>query len=694
MDGVISWVRRSPSISLLLASFASLYFELLYIRWIPSVIHVVGFFSNLVLIASFMGLGIGVARGANSKNPERKSVYGVLCLTLILCLFLFVRIKATVPIQEHDLNEFYEARAPHLLLSLTLLLPSVYAAVLVAFVPLGELVGKYLQAFRPIKAYSLNIFGSLIGVLAFTGLSCLSLPPMVWLAVGGLILVLLSNRPMLYGALIAGTVILVAFSYRLEEERSAWKNVWTPYYDLKVFHIPSGFAALVNNFFLLTGAPVTTDPAYTLRELYQIPYAYIHPKRVLILGAGGGNDVSEALAQSADRVDAVEIDPGIIGLGRKYNVEKPYQNPKVRVFIADARTYLKNCQSTYDLIIFGTLDSHGLFSALSSIKMENFVYTQQAFEDARRLLSPSGMISLTLAFDQLWVSLRLYGVMRRVFGGPPVVYSGLATFVTILAGPAVAGKPLVNLQTMKHVPTEALSAAMAAIPESRVIPTDDWPQLFLRHHQLPNEYLIVGAVIVLLSTVAVLISFGRSFSLSPHFFFMGTGFLLLEAKSITELALTFGSTWITNAVVISSVLAVILLANLLVLRLKLMRYALWYCLLMSALLATWIVPHEWLITSRLLMQIVVSGLFTGVPVFLASVIFAISMSRLKQNQINRALSANLIGCVVGGMAEYATLIYGFRSLCLLAIIMYFLSLMAMRQELSVPATARVPETLK
>lgn len=70
---------------------------------------------------------------------------------------------------------------------------------------------------------------------------------------------------------------------------------------------------------------------------------------MLIVGAGTGNDVAGALRMGAKRVDAVEIDPMLVDLGRKSHPEKPYTNPRVSVHIDDARSFLKKTGKKYDL---------------------------------------------------------------------------------------------------------------------------------------------------------------------------------------------------------------------------------------------------------------------------------------------------------------------------------------------------------
>ena len=66
--------------------------------------------------------------------------------------------------------------------------------------------------------------------------------------------------------------------------------------------------------------------------------------------------MAAALRHGAQHVDAVEIDPVIVRLGRQYHPERPYDSPRVSVFINDARVFFNHAQRKYDLIVFGHLD--------------------------------------------------------------------------------------------------------------------------------------------------------------------------------------------------------------------------------------------------------------------------------------------------------------------------------------------------
>src|SRR3954451_665239 len=86
----------SPDVwRLLLASFLSLYVELLLIRWIPGTIHIVAFFSNLVLIACFLGLRIGMARPIAVPQAVWRTIF-----RLALTTFLFTAVNVINPLMR------------------------------------------------------------------------------------------------------------------------------------------------------------------------------------------------------------------------------------------------------------------------------------------------------------------------------------------------------------------------------------------------------------------------------------------------------------------------------------------------------------------------------------------------------------------------------------------------------------------
>src|SRR5262249_45053861 len=114
-----------------------------------------------------------------------------------------------------------------------------------------------------------------------------------------------------------------------------------------------------------------------VRDGYHVPYTLLGGPvgRALGGGAGSGNDVAVLLDRGAEHVDAVEIDPAILDIGRAQHPDRPYASPRVRAINTDARAWLNDTHETYDLIVFGTLDSMTRLSALSTVRLDTFTYT-------------------------------------------------------------------------------------------------------------------------------------------------------------------------------------------------------------------------------------------------------------------------------------------------------------------------------
>jgi SAM-dependent methyltransferase len=131
--------------------------------------------------------------------------------------------------------------------------------------------------------------------------------------------------------------------------------------------------------------------------------------KVLIVGAGNGNDVAIALARGATAVDAVEIDPRLVQIGRERHPNRPYDDPRVRVHVDDGRAFLQRTDEKYDLIVFALPDSLTLVSGASALRLESYLFTRDAIEAARDHLTADGVFTMYNSYRRTWLVDRFAG---------------------------------------------------------------------------------------------------------------------------------------------------------------------------------------------------------------------------------------------------------------------------------------------
>ncbi len=122
------------------------------------------------------------------------------------------------------------------------------------------------------------------------------------------------------------------------------------------------------------------------------------PNKVLILGAGGGSNILQALYHETEAIDAVEIDPQMIDLvGTKYAefAGNIYAKESVAVHTAEARGFVASSKEKYDLIQMAMVDSFGASSAGLQSLSENYLYTVEALQLYLQHLKPEGYLSFT-----------------------------------------------------------------------------------------------------------------------------------------------------------------------------------------------------------------------------------------------------------------------------------------------------------
>jgi hypothetical protein len=379
--------------------------------------------------------------------------------------------------------------------------------------------------------------------------------------------------------------------------------------------------------------------------------------------------VAAALRHGAEHITAVEIDPVVLRLGRQHHPERPYESDKVSVIQDDARAFLNRTAEKFDLIVFATLDAHGLLSSMANVRLDSFVYTQESLAAAKEHLAEGGLMVLSFGPFREEVQLRQYATVRSVFASEPLYFLHKNDHRTLVAGD-LAGVRLASLpKEWRRIGPEEIASKLGQSPDALTTPTDDWPHLYIRERRVPREYLVVLAGILLLSFVLVGANFRGARALDGHFFFLGAGFLLLETKSVTEFALLVGSTWQVNSLVFIVILLMILFANLLVLTvLRRLNVPVCYLLVAVCLLAAYLWPIGTWASGTGPLAYAVAGAYLGAPIFLAGMVFAFTFRRAYLGSL--ALASNLLGAVLGGTAEYLSLAYGIRSLSLLALAMY------------------------
>jgi hypothetical protein len=403
--------------------------------------------------------------------------------------------------------------------------------------------------------------------------------------------------------------------------------------------------------------------------MYDLPFRVPAGKgRALVVGGGTGNDVAAAFRNGFGQVVSVDIDPAIIAIGRRLHPEQPYRDPRAVPVVNDARAYLEQHPGErFDVVCFGLLDSHAMFSSMASLRLDNYVYTVEAMRAAWNHVAPGGALSVSFSvYAGNWISDRIVAVMTEATGHQPRVFSF----------PVQTAKTFIVTKGQTRLPSRPVIFEVPAVPatndlNSARITTDDWPFLYLRPDTFPAGYVTMLICILVMAAAGARVAFGRRLygsGFDPVLFLMGAAFLLIETRGVTDLSLLFGSTWIVNSSVFGGVLLMALAANLAVQRFQPRHLTPYFVALFAALLISYLVRPSQLLTLPLLGRGVVGGLLNALPAGVAGIIFSTLLSR--SEDATSSLGSNLIGAMAGGCLEYASIVTGLRFLSAIAIALY------------------------
>ena len=715
-------LRRFSFSALAIISLASLFLELMLVRWIASEIRVFAYFKSLPLIACFLGFGLGC-------YLTRRKICLLHALAPLLAMIVIVELPwASLRHLVVNLSGFigwfsdvhlwgrayFEGNFLWGLLSATIavvVVIALFGLIAITFVPFGQLVGLYLERSpKGILAYSVNVAASIVGIWLYTLLCFYSTRPIVWFTILGVGLTAFvwpsaRHRKLVAGSFAAMIALFVSGEYRAHwwgEE--SWKGSrpdiyretpgtpivhWSPYQKLTLVPLLNDgeakrFVLNTNDSWYQEVSNLTPEVVARRPELneldvplqfhrYNLPYRfYPNPPEVLIAGAGMGNDVAAALRNGAGHVTAVEIDPLIYENGKAFHPERPYSSDKVTVHVDDARAFIQKTDKTYDLVVYSILDSHTTSSHYTNIRLDNYVYTLESMRKTRSLLKPNGVFALSFSSERPWFAGRLRDIVMEAFGKPPLMVHDGHQFYIVGNGDRIQDTLAANAELRKFVDSSPKIEVASA-----ELSSDDWPYLYQQKRGIPTVVwlLSVGLIVICWLTF-------RRFNTSRqgihwHFFFLGAAFMLLEVQIISKTALLFGTTWLVNSIVITALLMFILLSNVVISWFPQFPRQWAYAGLMVTLAAAYLVPADALFFDSMLTRGAAASLVYCSPVFFAGLIFITSFR--EGGFRAEAFGSNLVGSLVGGLLESLSYLIGIKALVIAAALLYLASALTVRR---------------
>ena len=679
---------RFVSRAIFLSAALSLFLELVIIRWQGTMFPLFSFYKNFSLLACFAGLGLGYALSNRGSIPlilvAPLVAFQVGIFTLMRDgLGLTTDVLNASPIPEQLNMGLDIARGPANYVALYFFLAMTFLLTALMFIPVGQLCGRLMERQSKLRAYGWNLLGSLCGVIAIMALSVIWSPPVIWFGValaGVIVFFVFSGRTLLVGALVSMLALcILALPTSFRDHR-----IYSPYqllecgsnYVTKLLHVRAAGLFHQNVFDLRFANTNRNTDAKTksMANYYEFPYTFQgSPGIVAVVGSGTGNDVAAALRMGARSVDAIEIDPAILALGKNCHPERPYSDKRVTAIVNDARTFLRNAPREYDMIVYGLLDSHAVLSQASSVRLDSFVYTVEGFREARARLKQGGILSCSFCVIDRQLGRKIYLMLQQAFDGRPPKCAITDRDACVVIFLARNGGDI-------DMPAEKLAAVgyrdgAAAYGDNKIavaLSTDDWPFFYMPARVYPTSCIGMAALVILLSLFLV----GQFMKVSPQranasFFFLGAGFMLVETKAITEMGLTFGNTWQVVAIVIAGLLTMAFLGNCFVAWTGMKNTFVPFLLLFASLAAgLWVARHGGL-GSTLAGKVGTATLLTC-PMFFSGIIFSTLLS--KAQTISGVMAVNLIGSMLGGLLEYNSMYFGFQFLYVLGLGLYVLAL--------------------
>ena len=677
------------------SSFLLLFLELLVIRWVSTEIRIFAYLSNLILLATFIGSGIGMAIKKRISIAFSSFLLVVLSIinlyTFSLKIFNFQvnLFKDISDLLSPLSDEYLWYSAPLISIKRTIFGLAcalfVFSITVLIFIPLGQILGRALNNHKkPLLAYSVNVFFSVLGIWAFQLWSVGEMSPLLGVVVVQALFLFLTSK---FSQKLILT-FLCFFTILLCQNKEPFSPLvrWSPYQKLSLSPLIEntprfGWFLNVNNVGYMTLVSRVKIKKDEINGYYDIPYRLKpNAQNVLLIGAGAGNDAAAAIKAHVPQIDAVEIDPSIIELGKQFHPERPYENDQVNIIINDARSFFEQTNKKYDLIVMSLADSQTLSSTLTNLRLDHYLYTEESYQAAKNLLKDDGIFFVAFEAQRPWIGGRIQKGLADVFEVAPKTFLTTTTHITFGPGGKVfitAKEKDIIEQVLKKdkILANFINDNKVSFPSNIKPITDDWPYLYLDKPRLPKIHLFIALILSFSVFLAKKILFrGKSFSLS--FFFLGAAFMLVEFQNVSKSSLLFGSTWQTYLFTITAILFLVLLANFAASKKVPINLA--FIGLIFSIIIQLLIPLHHFNKLTFINKAIFGSLFLNLPVFFGGIIFATLFARTKNK--SQAFAVNFLGSAIGGLFEMFSYLWGISALNLITLLFYSLAFLDLKRK--------------
>lgn len=720
-----------PNLAELFAlSFVALFFALTIERWFTFDLSPFAALQTIPLVVCLAGTSIGVW-----MRSERLYNFMPASLLLAVLITLFVKqygLCAGGYVSTALLNcaNGFSAPPSSLLIVLSALLLCLIGPFGFA-TSLGSRLSRLTASYPPLTGYGTIVLGAFFSYLSFTLSSALCWTPAYQITAMVVTLVLLAGRALSPRFLMSAGLILAAgamFSPLAKSAPEVARQYFSPYHKIALLSASrsdnSAVTVVLDDSTQQILVPIDSETSSApidaihqkpsasydaLKTFQRLPFAFKHPKDVLILNAGIGADLEEAVRQGAQSIDAVEIDPVLLKLGKRYN--PVYGSPSVHAQCQDPRDFVNNCHKKYDMIIAAC--QHFVRPiGLAAGPQQRYQYTQEFYKKCLSLLNPHGILLTSYSSSQKdtgWLSDRIFATLKAASGITPSMVgrresdsSGFSPYLFAVAPSSEAlSKCKENAIYGDHrrmlLANETFADPMfdgytfPVSPGNARVATDDCPFIFFEPGTIDIFYISLVAILI-----AVVSLFGRPLILSTANVFVDWQVFLLNAAlismvlgSLPRLVTMYGSGWLTYAIIFGGILLIAWLAYYSMRRPAATQYEIiLYVGLFITLTLSCILPTQWLASLGVPGCLLII-FFTVMPMFRVLLILPAAYSEAEE--LAPLFALGLLGLSTGILLKYISFYLGQNSLLLISVVLFgFSCVLGIRgQKVFLPPIAKL-----